>query len=359
MVAQFLEGRRPGRHGEGIAGECPGLEHLPGGKNVVHDLAPAAVGPQRKPTADDLPQRRQIGGDPEDLLRPAVRQAKPSHHLVEYQQRPVLFRQPPGRGEEIARRDDEPHVADDRLENDGRDLVTAGREQGLEVCGGVVVEEDGVARRAGGDAGGIGNAEGGGRRPGGDEQRIDVAMVIPSELDDAVAAGESACEAHGAHRRLGAGAHHPHLLDRRHRRDDQLRQVALPLGRRAVAGAPGEGPLDRRDDAGMTVAEDHRAPGADVVEILQPVDVGEPLAFGALEEDRLATDSAEGPGRGIDPAGNEGPCPGEGRVAVGARGGRGHRGSAPGALEGIMAPSGAARSARTSSTRTLAWGRLA
>ena len=75
----------------------------------------------------------------------------------------MLFGEAPGSGKEIVRRDDEPHVADDRLEDDGRDLVAAGREQVFKSLRSVVVQEDRVLRRAGGDAGGIGDAEGRGR----------------------------------------------------------------------------------------------------------------------------------------------------------------------------------------------------
>ena len=41
------------------------------------------------------------------------------------------------------------------------------------------------------------------------------------------------------------------------------------------------------------MAEDHRAPRSDVVEVAPAVDVGEPLPVGPGEEDRLAADAAE------------------------------------------------------------------
>ena len=47
----------------------------------------------------------------------------------------------------------------------------------------------------------------------------------------------------------------------------------------------------------MAVAENHRPPRTDVVEVADAVDVGQPLPLGLPEEDRLAADATEGAGR--------------------------------------------------------------
>ena len=65
------------------------------------------------------------------------------------------------------------------------------------------------------------------RAAGGDQQAIDVAVVVAGELDDRIPPGEAAGQADGAHRRFGAGVDQPHHLDRRHGRDDQLGQLVL------------------------------------------------------------------------------------------------------------------------------------
>ncbi|MOA39700.1 hypothetical protein D3C78_1615030 [compost metagenome] len=54
----------------------------------------------------------------------------------------------------------------------------------------------------------------------------------------------------------------------------------------------------------MAVAEDHRAPGADVVHIALIVLVDHVGAGGVLEEQRRAADAAEGAHRRVDAAGD-------------------------------------------------------
>ena len=94
-----------------------------------------------------------------------------------------------------------------------------------------------------------------------DEERVGVAVVAALELDDPVAAGRAAREPHRGHRRLGAGGHQPHLLDRRARAStiasasSTSRSVGAPNvvpSRRGLAAPP------RRRRVG--VAEDRAAP---------------------------------------------------------------------------------------------------
>ena len=64
-------------------------------------------------------------------------------------------------------------------------------------------------------------------------------------------------------------------------------------------------PFDRVDDLGMTVAEDHRPPGADVIDIGIAVDIIDFRAGGAFDEDRFAADGAKGAHRTVDAAGDD------------------------------------------------------
>ena len=143
-----------------------------------------------------------------------------------------------------------------------------------------------------------------------------MAVVVAGELHDLVTAGEPAGKPHRAHRRLGAAAHHPHLLDARHRRDDQFGEVAFSLRGRTVARALAKHFFDRCDHARMTVAEYHRAPRADVVEIHVAVDVGEPLAERTFEKNRLAADAAKSTGGRVHAARDEFLGAGEGGMAA-------------------------------------------
>ena len=149
----------------------------------------------------------------------------------------------------------------------------------------------------------LGTRQRGGRAAGGHQQAVDVAVIVAGKFDDHVPAGESAGQADGAHRGFGAGADQPHFFDRRHRLDDQFGQFAFGLGRRAEARSPGRGRLHRLDHLRMGMAQDHRPPGADVVDVAIAIDVEQIGPFAAGEEDRLAADSAKRPGRAIDAAG--------------------------------------------------------
>jgi len=69
---------------------------------------------------------------------------------------------------------------------------------------------------------------------------------------------------------------------------------------RGIAG----GALDGLDHGREGVAEDHGAPGAEVVDVAVAVGVVEISALGALEEGGMAANGAESPHGRIDAAGN-------------------------------------------------------
>jgi hypothetical protein len=104
----------------------------------------------------------------------------------------------------------------------------------------------------------------------------------------------------------------------------QLGQLNLPGGRRAVARAERRSIGHRLQHGRVRVAEDHRAPGADVVDVGVPVDVDDLGAVGALDEDRVAPDRAHGANGRIHAAGQHmHRAPVElGRTRVGERGGQ-------------------------------------
>ena len=156
-----------------------------------------------------------------------------------------------------------------------------------------------------GDAGGAGDAEGGDAGAGFDEQAVGVAVVAALEFDDDFAAGGGAGEANGRHGGLGAGADEADLFDGGIAGDDALGEVGLGGGGGAEAGGVGGGALDGFDDGGKGVAEDHGAPGAEVVDVAVAVGVGEVGAGGGLDEGGRAADGAKGAHGGVDAAGKE------------------------------------------------------
>jgi len=79
-------------------------------------------------------------------------------------------------------------------------------------------------------------------------------VVTARELDDEVAAGCAAGQAHGAHDRLGTGRHEAHLFDAGIGIDDRLGELDLGAARRAERHAAFRRLADRLDDLGMGVA---------------------------------------------------------------------------------------------------------
>jgi hypothetical protein len=123
-----------------------------------------------------------------------------------------------------------------------------------------------------------------------------VAVVAAGELHDDVAAGEPAGQPDRRHRGLGARRHQPEPLDRG-AADDLLDQGDLVLGRGAVRRAAGGRLADRGDHLGVSVPEEHRPPGADQVDVLVAVDVGEPRPARRGDEPGRAADGVERPDR--------------------------------------------------------------
>ena len=199
------------------------------------------------------------------------------------------------------RRWNDAHVGGHRLDDHGRDLVRV--EQPLDRVEVVERRDERVARGAGRDSGTGLHADG--ARAGLHEEGIGVAVVAAGHLDERVAAGGRARQADGAHGRLGAGADEAEPLDRRHGIGDQLGQLDLVAVRRAVAGATGGGIGDGGHDGRMGVAQDHRPPGADIVDQLVAVHVPDQCPEGAIDHPRRAADCAEGAHRRVDAAGEE------------------------------------------------------
>ncbi len=107
------------------------------------------------------------------------------------------------------------------------------------------------------------------------------------------------------HGGLGAGADEAQLFDGRVAGDDALGQVGLGSRGGAEAGGVAGGALDGLDHRRKGVAQDHRPPGAEVVDVAVAVGVGEPGALGALDKRRRAAHRAKGPHRRVDAAGEK------------------------------------------------------
>ncbi len=117
-----------------------------------------------------------------------------------------------------------------------------------------------------------------------------------------VAARASADSRHG---RLRARTDEAHLLDRGIARDDSFGQVGFGRGRSAKARRLARGPLDGLDHGRKGVAQDHRSPGAEVVDVAIAVRIGQVRALRAVDKRRSPTHRAKRPNRRVDAAGEK------------------------------------------------------
>jgi hypothetical protein len=91
---------------------------------------------------------------------------------------------------------------------------------------------------------------------------------------------------------------------RRHELADFLGDLDFGFGRGAEGKAVREHALHGVEHLGMNVAENHRAPRTDVVDIALAVRIPEIRALRALDEARRAADRAERTHRRVHAAGN-------------------------------------------------------
>src|SRR5699024_119307 len=105
-----------------------------------------------------------------------------------------------------------------------------------------------------------------------------VAVVAPGELHDLRPARVSAGQTDCGHGRLGARGHETDLVDGVDPGHDLLGEFDL-TGRGGAEGEPLDGGfLHGGEHLGARVAQDHRAPGADEVDVVVAVGVTQPGA---------------------------------------------------------------------------------
>jgi hypothetical protein len=115
-----------------------------------------------------------------------------------------------------------------------------------------------------------------------------------------ISPGVATRHADGAHRCLGARVHQPDGLNRRHNLADQIGNVDLAARWRAVARAASKNVLQCFHHRRMPVTQNHRPPGADVIEVTVAVFVVETRAVGPFDEHRIAAHGLEGASGRVD-----------------------------------------------------------
>ncbi|KAF1852355.1 hypothetical protein Lal_00037083 [Lupinus albus] len=297
-----LQGRHAGRHRHGVARERAGLVDATQRRQMLHHLGAATESGHRQAAADHLAQRRQVGNDAVQFLGAATCHAEARHHFIEDQDGAVFGTQAAHGAQEFIRSTHQVHVARHRFHDHAGNLV-AGILEGLFQLGGVVVvQHQGVLGEVFRHPGRGRIAEGQQAAAGLHQQGIGVAVVAAFELDDLVAPGGATGQAQRAHGGFGAGGDQADLFDGGHQLDDLFGHLDFSLGRCTEGQAACGCLLYRLDHFRMGVADDGRAPGADVVDVALAFGIPEPGAFGALDEARGAAYRAEGAYRGIDAA---------------------------------------------------------
>ncbi len=189
--------------------------------------------------------------------------------------------------------------------NDAGQLSLVGSDQGLDLLEVVVGGGQGMFGEVGRHSGGGRHPEGRGAGAGLDQQGVGVAVVAAVELEDLVAPRVASGETDGAHGGLSTGGDHPDHLDIGIGVADHFGQLDLEPGGGSVGGPVFGCGLDGLHDLGMAVAEDHRSPGADVIDIGVAVGIVNLGTLGALNEQRVAAHRLEGPHGAVDPPGDD------------------------------------------------------
>ena len=199
-ASRLLEAPEPGRHRERIAGQRAGLIDGPVRRDQVHQIRPPAVRAHRQPAADDLAEARQVRADAERVAcAPPGADAEARDHLVEDQhdRRRASHRFAQALQEAVGAAA-RPHVAGDRLDDDRGDLVPGARSKSrshrVEVVVAATSSVSAPAARV--TPGLVGTPSVSSAGAGLHEERVGVAVVAPLELDDPVAAGGRARDAH-------------------------------------------------------------------------------------------------------------------------------------------------------------------
>ena len=309
VKARLLHGRQRGqtrRRRQRIAGQRSGLIDRTGGRHLRHQIRPAAVGADRQPATDHLAQRDQVGSHAKTRLGATQRNPKAGHHLVENQQRTVPVAHPAQAFQKPRLRQHAAHIARHRLDDHRRNISAATGEQSLHRGQIVIRRRQRQRRQFRRHARGAGHAKRERARTRVHQQAVGVTVVTTRELDQQLATGGGTRQTNRAHGRLGAGIDQPDLLHAGHQPAQRLGQLHLGPGRRTKRQAARSSGLYRLHHGRRGVAQDHRAPGADVVDVGRAVHVAQARAVGLGNERRLPANGAKRPHRRVHATRNDG-----------------------------------------------------
>ena len=199
-------------------------------------------------------------------------------------------------------REDKPHIARDRLYNDGGDDIALALHHGTNRLLVVIRHGDRIRRRARRHARRARHAERRHAGTGAHEQTVAVPMVAADELHDLIAPRISARKAQCAHRRLRPRVHHADDLDGGIDGLHELCKLRFKERRRTVTRTAPHRLPEGGDDLRMRMTDDHRPPRANVVDVFVAVDVIDFIALCARDKERVTPHICKGADGTVDPA---------------------------------------------------------
>jgi len=262
---------------------------------MAHDLALAGHRADRHPASERFAQHAQVRDDTQVLLRAAGGQAKGGQHFVEEQYHAVPVAQLAAPLQQTGLGQDATLVIVDRFQHQRGHSIPVPGKRGFQCRFVVERDDDDVAASAGGDPRRfrIGDRRSG--RPrlvqrwrGAEVQGVGIAVKVPFELDDLVAAGNAAGQAQGMHHGLGPRAGKPHQFRARYQLGDSPSQRHVMFRLVRTEDAQIQGPRYRRLDPGMVVAQQRRAVRDAHVDVFAAFDVVDSRAVAAGHVQRMA-----------------------------------------------------------------------
>src|SRR5216683_130167 len=127
-------------------------------------------------------------------------------------------------------------------------------------------------------------------------------VVASCKFYDQVATSESASQAKSTHSGFGTAGNEADFLHEWNGAANALRELDFEFGGYAVACAFLRLIGDGGGDGRIGVAEQHGAPGANEIQKLVAVSIVKILALAAFDDQRFATNGAEGADGGVDAA---------------------------------------------------------
>ena len=133
-----------------------------------------------------------------------------------------------------------------------------------------------------------------------DQKRVRVAVIATGEFHDHIPPCKTSGQSNGRHGGLCAGVDHTHPFHAGDSADDAFSELNFYLSWCAEAQCLLRLFGNGFDGGPEVMAQNHRAPRADVVNVAVAVDIAEISTLGAGKEDRITADAFKGSHRRID-----------------------------------------------------------